>query len=182
MPDRKTQSSFVWSLGASRIMITLPSFFDQAVWSASKISISSAPLGTSSWKIVWASNGAVVVAHAGVVAADDQVRAAAVLAEHRVQHGLARAGVEHVEAVAGDQHGVRREVELDHLADGSVAHVGGDVALLELAEQHVDQDAVGLDASWAMRQSSSWARCIGLRVWKATTLFQPSFCISSRIW
>jgi hypothetical protein len=34
---------------------------------------------------------AVVVADAGVVAADDQVAAAAVLAEHRVQHGLPRA-------------------------------------------------------------------------------------------
>jgi len=37
-------------------MTTLPSFLENAVWSASKISMSSEPLGTSSWKIVWASN------------------------------------------------------------------------------------------------------------------------------
>jgi hypothetical protein len=33
----------------------------------------------------------------------------------------------------------------------------------------------------AMWQSSSWARCIGLRVWNATTLFQPRSAISLRI-
>ena len=73
------------------------------------------------------------------------MRAAAVLAEDGVEHGLARAGVEHVKAIAGDHHRVFREVEFDHLADGGVAHVGWDVAGLELAQQHVDEDAIGLD-------------------------------------
>jgi hypothetical protein len=90
--------------------------------------------------------GTVVIAHARVVAADDQVRAAHVLAEQRVQHGLAGTAVQHVEAVARDLTSVGREVQLDHLANGGVAHVGGDVALLELAQQHVDDGALAADA------------------------------------
>src|SRR5690348_18033480 len=39
----------------------------------------------------------------------------------------------------------RSEVQLDHLVDAVVAHVGRDVAGLELAEQHVHDDAVGLE-------------------------------------
>ena len=81
--------------------------------------------------------------HAGVVAAHDQMRAAGILAEHRMQHGLARPGVEHVETVTGDHHGVGREIAVHHLADRGIAHRRGDVAGLELAQQHVDQDAVG---------------------------------------
>ena len=35
--------------------------------------------------------------------------------------------------------------------------------------------------SMAILTSASWARCIGFRVWKATTLLQPFFSIMSRI-
>ena len=49
---------------------------------------------------------AVVVAHASVVATDDQVRAAVVLAEQGVQQCLARTGITHIERVTGLDHGV----------------------------------------------------------------------------
>ena len=89
---------------------------------------------------------AIVAADAGVVAADDQVRAAVVLAEQGVQQRLARTGIAHVERVAGLDDGILDEVLLDQGADGLGAHVGRDVAGLELAEQRVDQHAVaGLD-------------------------------------
>ena len=78
--------------------------------------------------------GAVVVADAGVVAADDQMGATAVLAEDGVEHGLPGTGVEHVEAIAGDHHGIFGKVELDHFADRGIAHIGRDVPGLELAE------------------------------------------------
>ena len=90
--------------------------------------------------------GSVVVTHARVIPPDDQVRGAHVLAENGVQHGLPRAGVEHVEPVAGNLGGVRLEVQLDHLADAGVANVGGDVPFLQLAEEHVDHGAVGSHA------------------------------------
>ena len=54
--------------------------------------------------------GAVVVADAGVVAADDEVRAAVVLAHDRVEDRLARAGVAHRRRVDGQQRAVRRVV------------------------------------------------------------------------
>jgi hypothetical protein len=125
--------------------------------------------------------GAVVVADAGMVAADDEVGRAHVLAEVGVQHGLARAGVEHVEAVAGDHGAVRREVQLDHLADAGVAHRAGMSPGLSLPSSMWMTRPSHSRRSMAMWQSSSWARCIGLRVWKATTRFQPRSAISLRI-
>ena len=88
----------------------------------------------------------VVAADAGVVAPDDLVRAAVVLPEQRVQQRLARAGVAHVERIARLHHGARPEVLLDQHGDGARAHLGRDVARLEVAEQRVHQHAVaGLD-------------------------------------
>ena len=53
------------------------------------------------------------------------------------------------------------------------ARVVVDVAGLGHAHRGVDEQ-VGLDAPCAARRvSSKWARCIGLRVWNATTLRQP---------
>ena len=85
---------------------------------------------------------AVVIPHSGVVAADDQMGAAAVLAEDGMQHRFPRPGVEHIEAVAGHQHRVGGEVAVHHRADGGIPHFRRDVAGLQLAEEHVNQDAV----------------------------------------
>ncbi len=85
---------------------------------------------------------AVVAADAGVVAADDQVRAAVVLAEQRVQQGLARPRVAHVQRIAGLDDGRRHEVVLGQRRDRAGAHVGRDVTGLERAQQRVHQHAV----------------------------------------
>ena len=36
-----------------------------------------------------------------------------------------------------------REVQVDHLANRRIAHVGGDIARLQFAQQHVNQHAIG---------------------------------------
>jgi predicted secreted protein len=73
------------------------------------------------------------------------VGAAGVLAEHGVQNGLAGTGIEHVKAVTRDQNGSwAGSTVLGHLADTGVAHVSRDVALFQFAQQHVNQNAVGL--------------------------------------
>ncbi len=85
---------------------------------------------------------AVVVAHAGVVTADDQVRAAVVLAEQGVQQRLAGAGVTHVQRVAGLHHGVLHEVVLDQGADRFLAHFRRNITGLQVAQQRVHHHAV----------------------------------------
>ena len=54
--------------------------------------------------------GAVVVAHAGMVAADDQVGAAEVLPEHRVEQGFPGTGIAHLHGIAALDAGVLHEV------------------------------------------------------------------------
>ena len=77
-----------------------------------------------------------------MVAADDQVRAAVVLAEHRVQQRLARARVAHVERVARLHDGLLHEVVLGERGDGLRAHGRRDVAGLQRAEQRVHEQPV----------------------------------------
>jgi hypothetical protein len=84
----------------------------------------------------------VVLADAGMVAPDDEVRAAVVLPEKRVQQGLARPGVAHVERVARLDHRAATEVLLDQHGDGARAHLRRDVARLHGAKQRVHQHAV----------------------------------------
>jgi hypothetical protein len=59
-----------------------------------------------------------------------------------VQQRLARAGVAHVERVAGLHHRAGAEVLLDQHRDHLGAHLGGNVARLERAEERVHQHAV----------------------------------------
>ena len=68
---------------------------------------------SSSSKIALRVVGAVVGADAGVVAADDEVRAAVVLAADRVQDRLARAAVAHGGRERREQRAVRRVVVLE---------------------------------------------------------------------
>ncbi len=62
--------------------------------------------------------GAVVFAHAGVVAADDQVGAAEVLPEHRVEQGFPGTGITHIQGITALNRGVLHEVMLDQGVDG----------------------------------------------------------------
>ena len=88
--------------------------------------------------------GAVVIAHSGMVAANDKVGGAHVLTEIGVEHGFTRTGIEHVETVTGDHGAIGREIQLDHLADRGIAYRRRDIALLELAQQHVNDQAVAI--------------------------------------
>ena len=56
--------------------------------------------------------GAVVVADAGVVAADDQMGATVVLATQRVKDGLSGAGVTHARREGGEKHTIGRIVSV----------------------------------------------------------------------
>ena len=84
----------------------------------------------------------VVVTDAGMIAANDEMCRTHVLTEIGMQDRLTRAGIEHVEAVTGDHRAVRREVQFDHLANRRITHRRRDITRLELAEQHVNHQAV----------------------------------------
>src|SRR5690348_7965017 len=56
---------------------------------------------------------AVITCDARVIATDDQIGAAVVLTEQRVQQRLARPGVAHVERITGLQHGAGAEITID---------------------------------------------------------------------
>ena len=86
--------------------------------------------------------GAVVVADPRVVAADDEVRAAVVLAADRVPDRLARAGVAHRGREGRDEHAVGGVVVLDQHAVALDARRGRDVVALRVADERVDQEAV----------------------------------------
>ena len=86
--------------------------------------------------------GAVVVTDAGVVAAHDEVGAAVVLADDRVKDSLTRAGVMHLAGVDPEHHVVRVVVVVHEDLVALHPHVSGDVALLGLADQRVDVEAV----------------------------------------
>ena len=86
--------------------------------------------------------GAVVVADARVVAADDEVRAAVVLAADRVPDRLARAGVAHRRRERRDDDAVGRVVLVDEHAVALDAGRGRHVVGLRLADERVDEQAV----------------------------------------
>ncbi len=74
------------------------------------------------------------------------MRRAHVLPEYGVQQRLARTRVEHVEAIAVDHDGVFREVNVDHLANARITNGCRNVALLQPAKQHMNDDTVGVQA------------------------------------
>ena len=86
--------------------------------------------------------GAVVAPHARVIAADDEVRAAVVLARDRVEDRLARPGVAHRRGIHAQQHAILRIVVLDQHAVALHPRVGRDVVALGLADQRIEQQAV----------------------------------------
>ena len=95
--------------------------------------------------------GAVVVADAGVVAADDEMGRAVVAADERVEDRLARTGVAHRRRVDAEHDAVMRVVVVHQDLVALHPHVGGDVALLGLADQRVQEEAVA-DLERRLRQ------------------------------
>jgi hypothetical protein len=86
-----------------------------------------------------------------VVAADDEVRAAVVLAADRVPDRLARARVAHGGRERGDDDPLRRVVALDEHVVGLHARGGRDVVRLRLPDEGMDEQTVdGLER--ALRQ------------------------------
>src|SRR5204862_2225581 len=86
--------------------------------------------------------GAVIVAHAGVIAADDEVGDAVIFADERVQNCLARAGVAHGQRHDG-QHGAVFVVEVvDEDFVALHAGVGREIVGFGLAEQGGNEQAV----------------------------------------
>ncbi len=88
--------------------------------------------------------GAVVLADAGVVAADDQLVDAVVLAHERVEDRLARPRVAHRRREGGEQRALARVVAADERLVGREAHARRHVVALRLADERVDHEPVGL--------------------------------------
>ena len=87
--------------------------------------------------------GAVIVAHAGVVAADDEMGDAVILADQRVQNGLARAGVTHGQRHHGQHGAVFVVIVVDEHLVALHASIGRNVIGFGLADQRMNQQAVG---------------------------------------
>ena len=124
--------------------------------------------------------GAVVVADAGVVAADDEVRAAVVLAADRVPDRLARAGVAHRGRERGEHDAVGRVVAVEQDAVALDARRGGDVVATS-CRRRAGGSSRPSTVSSATFVRYSCARWIGLRVWKPTTRFQPRSANAARV-
>ena len=86
--------------------------------------------------------GAVVAADPRVVAPDDEVRAAVVLAQDRVEHRLARPRVAHREREHRQQRAIGREVLLEQHLVAAHPHRRRHVVALGLAHERVEQEAV----------------------------------------
>src|SRR5664279_63685 len=85
---------------------------------------------------------AVVVSATSMVATDDEVGCAHVLAEYSMKHSLFRAGIKHIKTITGNHRAVLDEVQLDHFTDRRIANRCGDISLLQFAKQHMDDQAV----------------------------------------
>ena len=77
--------------------------------------------------------GAVVTADAGMVAPDDQMRAAEVLADQSVQERLARAGITHLDRIARLDDRAGAEIIVDHRLDRARSDIGRNVARFQFA-------------------------------------------------
>ncbi len=88
--------------------------------------------------------GAVIITDTGMVTANNQMAATAVLAKYRMQNGFTGTGVQHVKTVTGNHHGVGREIHFHHFANGGITHVGRNITRFQLAQQHMNQDTVSV--------------------------------------
>ena len=124
--------------------------------------------------------GAVVAADAGVVAPDDEVRAAVVLAADRVPHRLARAAVAHRGGEGREQRAVGRVVVL-RAARGSSRRARPAGTSSPFVSPTSGWMRMPSTVSSAHFVTYSCARWIGLRVWKPTTRFQPRSANAARV-
>ena len=86
--------------------------------------------------------GAVVVADAGMVAPDDKVRAAKVLANEGMKQRLARARIAHLDRIARLNDRSRAEIIVDHRLDCSGANIGWNVACFQFPKHLMDENTV----------------------------------------
>ena len=80
----------------------------------------------------------VIIAYTRMVTTNDQLSTASVLSKHCMQHCFSGPGVEHVKAIARHHDRIFREVVVNHCSDRVVAHIGGNIACLELTKEHVN--------------------------------------------
>src|SRR5664279_793909 len=85
---------------------------------------------------------AVVISDTSMVATDDEVGCAHVLAEYSVQYSFTRTCIKHIKTITCNHRAVLGEVQLDHFTDRRVANRCGDISLLQFAKQHMDDQAV----------------------------------------
>src|SRR6516162_7689888 len=77
-----------------------------------------------------------------MVAPDDEMRAAEVLANERMQQRFARAAIAHFDRVTGLDHRSLPEIIVDHCLDRPSADIGRNVAGFEFAEHLMDEHTV----------------------------------------
>src|SRR5262245_47169684 len=87
--------------------------------------------------------GTVVIADAGVVAPDDQMRAAEILANEGMKQRFARARIAHFDRIARLNDRLGAEIIVDHRLDRSGANLGWNVAGFQLPEYLMDENTVG---------------------------------------
>src|SRR4029453_16333887 len=91
---------------------------------------------------VMPTKGAVVVADAGMVAPDDKVRTAEVLANESVKQRLAWTGIAHLDRIARLDDRSRAEIIVDHRLDCSGTNIGWNVACFQFPEHLMDENTV----------------------------------------
>ena len=79
--------------------------------------------------------GAVIITHARVIAADDEVGAAVILTDKGVKDGLAGARVAHGGRIHGEKHPVFRVIVFHQHFIAFHSHIGRDVISLGLADE-----------------------------------------------
>ena len=86
--------------------------------------------------------GVVVVAHAGVVAADYEVRASVVAADDGVEHRLLRSGVAHPRGVGRQKDAIGRVVAREQLFVAAHADSRGNVIALGFADERMQEQSI----------------------------------------
>ena len=139
VPERNTRSS--GPCGHDFVLAIEPQTLHQKVCSKNIGSTSSScgcELVEDELRVV----GAVVVAHARVVAADDEVRAAVVLAADRVPDRLARPRVAHRRRERGEEDAILGVVAVEQRPVALDANVDRHVVGLRVADERVDEQPV----------------------------------------
>ena len=111
--------------------------------------------------------GAVVFADTGMVTADDEVGAAEVLPEDRMQQGFPGTGIAHIKRITGLNGGVFDKIMLRQGVNGFDPHFGRNVAGFQFTQQLMDQGSIKLNQMINMTTTGAvsgtfWGALIGL--------------------